>query len=70
MAQRDLDQIKQAAENLTNEQLLDLAQYLLEKARKPRYPVKKADLSEFYGKIEFPEDALEYQQRIRAEWDR
>lgn len=28
------------------------------------------DLSEFHGVITMTEDALEYQRRIRAEWDR
>jgi hypothetical protein len=70
MALRDLDSIKKASAELSNDQKLELAVYLLQRVKKPRLSAKKVDLSRFYHSLEFPADALEYQKGIRAEWDR
>jgi hypothetical protein len=70
MAQRDLNSIKRASADLTNDQMLELAVYLLKRVKRPGYDVQKVDLSKFYGTVKFPEDAIEYQKRVRAEWDR
>ena len=70
MAQRNLDSIKKASADLTNDQMLELAVFLLQRVKRPRYEAKKVDLSRFFGTIQFPQDAMEYQKRVRAEWDR
>jgi hypothetical protein len=69
MALRKLDEIKRAVEGLSNEEKIELARFLSDRTQAP-YPAKVVDLSEFYGCIQFPEDALAYQHRIRAEWER
>jgi hypothetical protein len=30
---------------------------------------KKVDINSFRGKLHWPEDGLEYQHRVRGEWD-
>jgi hypothetical protein len=45
-------------------------EYLIARARRQERTGRKGDISQFYGKIPFPEDGLAYQQRIQAEWDR
>ncbi|MCI0654645.1 MAG: hypothetical protein L0Y39_09240 [Methylococcaceae bacterium] len=30
---------------------------------------KLVDLMQYHGTLDWPEDALEYQQRVRSEWD-
>jgi hypothetical protein len=70
MATRKLDELKQAANSLSGEEKLELAQYLIQRAGAQADKTRKTDLSQFYGKIQFPEDALDYQHRVRAEWDR
>jgi len=68
MALRRLDEIKQEVNGLSNEEKLELAQYLLERARMT-YPDKVVDMAKFYGTARFSEDAMEMQKRWRAEWD-
>lgn len=70
MALRDLEALKKASADLTDDQLLELAVFLLQRVKRPAYSARTVDLSRFYGKATFPEDAMEYQKRVRAEWDR
>jgi hypothetical protein len=37
-------------------------------ARSEQAPPKQSDLSQFFGTLEWPEDPLEYQNRLRDEW--
>jgi hypothetical protein len=69
MALRKLDEIKQQANSLSDEEKLELAQYLIGRARTEKYPIQEVDLSNFYGIVKFREDAMEMQKRWRAEWD-
>lgn len=68
MAQRELDEMKEAADKLNREEKLELADYLRRRARAEKYPAKTVDLSEFFGKVKLKEDRMEYQKRVRAEW--
>ncbi len=70
MAMRELKHLQEEAEKLTQDQQLELAQFLIERARRKKYVAKPVDLNKFAGTVNFPEDALEYQHRVRAEWDR
>ncbi len=70
MAMRDLRPLQKEVEKLTQDQQLELAQFLIENARSKKLSVKPVDIGKFYGTVDFPEDGLEYQHRVRAEWDR
>jgi hypothetical protein len=70
MAMRDWEHLRMEAEKLTAEQQLELAEYLIHKARKGKYVAKVVDLNKYAGTVIYPEDPLAYQNRIRAEWDR
>lgn len=67
---RDLQQIQEAAKKLPPEDQIQLAEFLLDQARSRQKTGKPVDLNKYAGTVAFPEDALEYQQRIRAEWER
>lgn len=69
MAQRELDEIKHAADKLNREEKLELADFLLKRAGADKYPGKVVDLSRFYGMVKFAGDPVELQKRWRAEWD-
>jgi hypothetical protein len=64
------EQVQIEADLLTSDEKLKLALHLMQQVRDPKSLVKPTDLSRFFGAISFPEDALEYQQRVRAEWER
>lgn len=68
MAMRDLQHLQAEAEKLSREQQLEFAQFLIECALHQSRESKPVDLAQFYGAIDFPEDGLKYQRRIRAEW--
>lgn len=67
---RDLEQLQKDSAKLSTEEQLKLAEYLIARARRQKRPDPKQDIGEFYGTIKFPEDALAFQHRVRAEWDR
>ena len=69
MALRKLDEIKQAADRLSEAEKLELAGYLAELTRRSKYPDKIVDPSRFHGTARFDEDAMGMQRRWRAEWD-
>lgn len=67
MAMRDLKKLQKEADALPPEEQLQLARYLLHRARK--HALKPTgDLSEFRGSIKLSMDPLAFQQAIRAEW--
>src|SRR5437588_12818296 len=49
MALRDLESLQRAAEHLTPDEQIQLAEFLIARARRERHGVKKVDLSPFYG---------------------
>jgi CRISPR/Cas system-associated endoribonuclease Cas2 len=68
MAMRDLSKLKAEAEKLSEQDQIDLAIYLLRRARRERKQ-RVVDLTPFYDIAHFDEDAMEMQKRWRAEWD-
>lgn len=65
-----LDRIRELAEGLAKDEKLELALYLIANANGLKYEAKETDLSRFFGTVHFPVDAMEYQNQVRAEWDR
>lgn len=48
----------------------EIEQLIQEKKSNEKREFKKVDMDPFFGIIELHEDPLEFQKRIRAEWDR
>ena len=67
MALRDFKELQQEADALSPEQQLELAHYLLAKAKQPHLK-PTGDLGEFRGTIQLKIDPLDYQRSIRSEW--
>lgn len=67
MALRNLKELQTDADALSPAEQVELANYLLEKAKKSTLRVT-GDLSEFKGKINLNIDPLEFQRAIRSEW--
>jgi len=68
MALRKIDEIKKEAAGLTQEEKLELAEFLIRDANRHRYTGKVVDLNKYAGIVKLREDPLEYQKRVRAEW--
>ena len=67
MALRDLKELQKQVDALPPEEQVQLAHYLLAKAKQPRLK-RTGNLSEFRGAIKLTVDPLEFQKAIRAEW--
>ena len=67
MAMRDFDRLQREAELLTPEEQVRLAEYLMARVKRSTSGTQ-VELSAFYGICRFPEDAMEYQKRVRSEW--
>ena len=67
MALRDLKELQREADALRPEEQVQLARYLLKKAKEAELK-DTGSLSEFRGCIRLTVDPLEYQWSIRAEW--
>ena len=67
MSNRDLRAIQHDAEALTPQEQLQLAEYLMAKARSSTLK-ECGDLSEFKGSIQLTVDPVEYQKSVRADW--
>lgn len=65
MAMRDVDRLRKEADKLTSKEQIQLAELLLEDARKKAEDI---DLSAFAGTVKMTIDPLEFQRSIRAEW--
>lgn len=71
MVPRDLEELQRDAEELTPDQQLQLAAFLIQRARGRTYTAKVVDLNKHAGTVQYPEeDAVAYQRRVRTEWDR
>ena len=68
MALRRLDEIKRETDALSKEEKLELAEFLIQDARRNRYAGKVADLNRYSGIVKLKEDPLECQKLTRAEW--
>lgn len=65
---RQFKELLDLAEGLSRKEQLELAEFLIVRLRRTETPAGGADPSDFFGKITFPEDGLEYQTRVREEW--
>lgn len=65
-----LAEIEIAVKELTREEQLALASKLLEMVRFEGFGKPATDLSQFRGTVNFGVDGVEYQRKIRNEWER
>lgn len=67
MALRDFKELQQDADALTPKEQVELAHYLLAKARGAALK-QSGNLNEYKGTVKLSIDPLNYQKSIRAEW--
>jgi hypothetical protein len=65
MAMRDIDRLRKEAAKLSSKEQVQLAELLIEDARKK---AEVTDINVFAGKVTLTVDPLEYQRSLRAEW--
>jgi hypothetical protein len=68
MTNPQFDAIRKKAAELSTEENKELVLYILAGTHDPSNQVKECDISQFYGTVEYLVDGVEYQNKVRSEW--